>query len=541
MTDTIFRAARIITMGHDTPFATHLRVRDGRVLAVGDERAVRAWEGPAELDESLDGRIVLPGFVEGHAHMMAGAMWRYTYLGHYARTAPDGTPWPGVPTTEAVIERLKQAAAEAPGDAPLVAWGFDPIFLEGRRLDRHHLDQVSQTRPIAVIHSNFHLLTANTPALRAAGYERGTNVEGVVLEEDGEPAGELQEMAAMFPVMRRLRIDMGALGREPDDIRAYGQVARLAGATTVTDLFSELTDADASTLLDVTGDDAFPARIVPALNALTGEPDEIVRRSLALRERSSAKLRLGAVKLMTDGAIQGWTARIKWPGYFTGTDQGTWNLPPERLDHVVETLHAAGLHMHMHVNGDEAVEVGLDAFEKAFRRHPRADHRHVLQHAQLATAAHFRRMAALGLCCNLFANHVHYFGDIHHARTIGPDRARRMDACRTALDEGVRLAIHSDAPVTPLGPLTTAWAAVTRLTEKGMVLGEEQRITVAEALRLITLGAAYTLHMDDEIGSIECGKRADFAVLADDPLEVAPEGLRDIEVVGTVLDGRVTA
>lgn len=538
MTDTIFRAARIHTMGHDTPVATHIRVREGRILAVGDEATVRAW-GDAELNESLDGRIVLPGFVEGHAHMMAGAMWRYTYLGHYARTAPDGTEWPGVPTTDAVIARLKEAAAQAPGDAPLIGWGFDPIFLEGRRLDRRHLDQVSDTRPIAVIHSNFHLLTANSTALELANYDRGTNVEGVVMGDDG-PVGELQEMAAMFPVMRRLNIDFGALGREPADIRAYGQVARLSGTTTVTDLFSDLTDADASTLLDVTGDPAFPVRLVPALNALTAEPEEVVRRALALRGRSSAKLRLGAVKLMTDGAIQGWTARLRWPGYFTGTDQGTWNIAPEQLDRTVALLHEAGLHMHMHVNGDEAVDAGLDAFERAFRAHPRADHRHVLQHAQLADAAHFRRMRALGLCCNLFANHVHYFGDIHLAKTLGPDRAQRMNACRTALDEGVRLAIHSDAPVTPLGPLTTAWAAANRITESGVVLGEAQRIQVAEALRLVTLGAAYTLHMDGEIGSIEVGKRADFAVLADDPLEVAPEALREVEVAGTVLDGRIT-
>ena len=540
MTDTIFRAARIHTMGHDTPTATHIRVRDGRILAVGTEADMQAWGEGAELDESLDGRVVLPGFVEGHAHMMAGAMWRYTYLGHYARTAPDGTDWPGVPTTQAVIERLRRAAAEQPDD-PLVGWGFDPIFLEGRRLDRHHLDQVSPDRPIAVIHSNFHLLTANSAALRLAGYDRGTNVEGVVMGDDGEPAGELQEMGAMFPVMRRLGIDFGALGREPDDIRAYGQVARLSGTTTVTDLFSDLTDADAGTLLEVTGDPAFPARLVPALNALTAEPEEVARRARALRDRSSAKLRLGAVKLMTDGAIQGWTARLKWPGYFTGTDQGTWNIAPEQLDRTVALMHEAGLHMHMHVNGDEAVEAGLDAFERAFRRHPRADHRHVLQHAQLADAAQFRRMRALGLCCNLFANHIHYFGDIHLAKTLGPDRARRMNACRTALDEGVALAIHSDAPVTPLGPLTTAWAAANRITEQGTVLGEAQRITVAEALRLVTLGAAYTLHMDAEIGSIEAGKRADFAVLADDPLEVAPEHLRDVEVVGTVLDGRVTS
>jgi predicted amidohydrolase YtcJ len=158
---------------------------------------------------------------------------------------------------------------------------------------------------------------------------------------------------------------------------------------------------------------------------------------------------------------------------------------------------------------------------------------------QLADAAQFRRMKALGLCANLFANHHFYWGDQHHAITVGPERAARMNACATALREGVPLAIHSDAPITPLAPLFTAWCAVNRVTPKGRVLGAAERLTVMQALHAITLGAAWTLRLDHEIGSIECGKRADFAVLEQHPLEVAPEALKDIPVWGTVLSGRV--
>ena len=122
---------------------------------------------------------------------------------------------------------------------------------------------------------------------------------------------------------------------------------------------------------------------------------------------------------------------------------------------------------------------------------------------------------------------------------MGPDRAHRLNACRSALQAGVALAIHSDAPVTPLAPLFTAWCAVNRLTPSGRVLGEDQCLTVPEALRAITLGAAWTLKLDHEIGSIECGKRADFAVLDDDPYEMRPAALKDVRVWGTVLSGRV--
>ena len=157
----------------------------------------------------------------------------------------------------------------------------------------------------------------------------------------------------------------------------------------------------------------------------------------------------------------------------------------------------------------------------------------------MADAAQFRRMGRLGICANLFANHIYYWGDAHHALTVGPDRAERMDGCATALRHGVALAIHSDAPITPLGPLFTAWCAVNRLTSSGRLLGGSERITVPQALEAITLGAAFTLGLDDRIGSIEVGKFADFCALADDPLAVRPEALKDVPVSGTVLGGRV--
>ena len=175
----------------------------------------------------------------------------------------------------------------------------------------------------------------------------------------------------------------------------------------------------------------------------------------------------------------------------------------------------------------------------ALKAHPHRDHRFTLQHCQLADRAQFRRMRALGVCVNLFANHHFYWGDAHYALTVGPDRALRMNACRTALDQRVPMAIHCDAPVTPLGPLFTAWCAVNRRTASGRVQGATEKITVAEALYAITLGAAYTLQLDHEVGSIEVGKHADFAVLEADPTAVEDAHLKDIGVWGTVQGGRI--
>ena len=240
-----------------------------------------------------------------------------------------------------------------------------------------------------------------------------------------------------------------------------------------------------------------------------------------------------------DGSIQGFTARLKWPGYFNGSPQGLWYVSPDQLREVIELTLKENIQIHTHTNGDQATELVLDTLENALLKHPSNDHRFTLQHCQLANSSQFRRMKKLGLCVNLFANHLYYWGEEHYGKTVGPERAERMNSCKTALDNNVPLAIHSDAPVTPLGPLFTAWCAVNRQTISGRILGESERISIDQALRAITLGAAYTLKLDSEIGSIEVGKKADFAVLEDDPYDVSPENIKDIKVWGTVQSGRI--
>ena len=532
----IYKTKKVLTMDPNRPTATHVAVMGDRILAVGGADCADQW-GNVTHDDSLSDFIVTPGFVEGHAHMMAGAIWDFAYAGYHDRIDPDGKLWGGKADLNSVIGDLSDYEKTLSEDQPLVGWGLDPIFLQDERLSRKHLDQISETRPIAVLFSNFHLMCVNSKTLELVGYSNETNAEGVIKDDAGHPTGELQEMAAMFPVMRRLGIDFRSLSQTEPAIRSYAKVCQRAGVTTVTDLFSTLTDEDVTTLTRITGEAKFPVRIVPALAAIGATPAEIAQSALKLRSMSTDKLRLGAVKLMTDGSIQGWTARVKWPGYVGGQPNGLWNTPPELIYELVEEMQRAGVQMHIHVNGDEASDVSIDAIEAASRKHPWPEARHVLQHCQMMGVDQFKRCANMGICTNIFANHIWYFGDQHAALTIGNDRAERMDAVRAALDAGVNVAIHSDAPVTPMGPLFTAWCAVTRQTMSGRVLGKEQCISVEEALYAITLGAAYTLKMDRDIGSIETGKIADFAILAQDPTDGDGSALKDIEVKGTVSSG----
>ncbi|MGK0555771.1 amidohydrolase [Bordetella bronchiseptica] len=535
---TIFPARCIHTMNATQPRATHVAVREGRILDVGDASLREAWPD-AVVDSRFSDKVLLPGLIEGHSHLLEGGMWRFVYVGYYDRRGPDGRVWPGLKSYEAVIERLRAAEALMPdAQAPLLAWGFDPIHFGGQRMTTCHLDQVSKTRRIVVLHASVHLLNVNTAMLRQADIHAGLRIDGIVRAADGTPTGELQEFAAMFMVFKHIGNVFFDAGQSEEGIRNFAKIAQQAGVTTATDLSHALADDMVDNLVRVTGEDDFPLRLVAAYSPMRDMNGRSVDRVLGAMQRNTAKLHFGLVKLVIDGSIQGYTARVRWPGYHNGAPNGMWIIAPQQLRELLMEYHKAGLTIHIHTNGDEATEVAMDALESVLAEYPRWDHRHTLQHCQMADAAQFRRMARLGMCANLFANHLYFWGDAHYTDTLGPARAFRMNAAKTALQAGVPISLHSDAPITPIGPLFTAWCAVNRVTAGGRILGSQERIPVMDALHAMTLGAAYTLKLDHLIGSIEVGKLADFAVLEADPLEVAPQDLAGIGIWGTVLGGR---
>jgi predicted amidohydrolase YtcJ len=547
-TTTIFIAKKVITMNPRQPIAQAVAVRDGKILGVGTVEELALW-GEYTLDTRLAENILMPGMVEGHCHLKEGAMWQWVYLGWFDRKDPDGKVWPGLRSMQAVVDRLVEAdekmwaAGKAETD-PLCCWGFDPIYFGGERMTVEHLAPLK--RPVLITHANGHLMNVNQSVLATCGITSATDVEGVVKFEagstnKGEPTGELQEPAAMYLVLRKIEGANLLSPMNEEGMHNFGRIACAHGVTTATDLVNALEDGDIEVLKRSTARDDFPVRILPAFRAYLGVngANNGSQHVVDLRKRSTDKLIYGLVKMMLDGSIQGFSSRMRWPGHFNGAPNGIWVTDPKQFEADFETYHRAGLTIHTHTNGDQASEVAINAIERILAKAPRPGHRHTLQHGQMIDAALFARMAELGLAVNLFANHIWYWGDQHYEMTMGPDRANRLDACRSALDAGVRLGIHSDAPVTPLNPLFTAWCAVNRLTPKGRTLGKMQHISVMEALHAITLGPAWTLKMDHLIGSIECGKYADFAILNDDPLSIAPEKLKDISIAGTVFGGTV--
>ena len=540
---TVFVAREIVTMNPSNPTATHVAVRDGRVLGAGTLAEVAPW-GPYRLDETFRDHVLVPGFIEVHSHTFEGIAGLLPYHGWFDRVAPDGRTLPGVRSIEALLDDLRRIDRELDDpDEPIVSLGFDPVMFDGVRLDRTHLDAVSTTRPIFIFHASAHLATVNSAMLARHDITADALTVGVVRGPDGEPTGELHEMPAIALAKSAVTIVFRAMSSE-ESIWNFGRMARQVGVTSVGDLAGQLAGSGGplERWKRIVNDPAFPARVtvhnLAALPGSNGDPDAVAAAIVDLRaNHSSEKLRFPGVKFVLDGSIQGWTAMMNWPGYLTGTDHGQLLTVPEQFVDLARPFHRAGIPIHMHCNGTATIDLALDTVEQLLREDAWLDHRHTVQHSQLTTEAQFRRMRALGMCANIFTNHIWYWGDVHYERTLGPERANRLEPCGTATRVGVPFSLHSDASVTPLGSLHLMWCAVNRVTPKGRVIGEHEKISAHDALWAVTQGSAHQLHLDHLMGSIECGKYADFAVLDASPLDVDPMAIRDIGVWGTVLGG----
>lgn len=243
-----------------------------------------------------------------------------------------------------------------------------------------------------------------------------------------------------------------------------------------------------------------------------------------------------AVKLFADGAMFSQLMQMRPPGYIDG-HHGEWLMSPEVLDSGIQTAWDAGWQIHVHVNGDAGMDAVVESLSRAQARKPRFDHRFHVHHVGYCSAAQIDRLAALGAHASVNPYYIHALADDYSVLGLGPERASQITRCGSMLRAGMRVSFHSDFMMAPPEPLLLAWCAANRFTRSGAVASPTERLSLEQALRGITIDAAWALGMEAEIGSIACGKRADFAVLEDDPFELGVERLKDVRVAGTVFEG----
>jgi predicted amidohydrolase YtcJ len=535
-----------VTLDPGTPTAQAVAVMNGKILGVGTLDEVRGWvtNQEVEIDRRFENAVIVPGFIEAHMHpQITGVLWEGVYVGRFDRVSPDGTPVKGLQTKQAVLDRIRDAAAKVPADGRwLVAWGYQPEFYGNSPLTRADLDPITNGHPIFIENLSMHIYYANSKAFQIAGIKDDTTVRGIV-KKDGKPTGEIEEIEAALTFVAKLPpLDNKTLVKATRDA---AKLAHRTGVTTFADLSFGSLPGGYKAYQTVAADPDFPVRIVLNPIIQVFQQGEIAQKGgldylSALHKADTDRLSIGGVKFVVDGSVQGYTGLFQWPYYFKTFANGVANIDQDDLNKWVLEVHRRGFQAVIHANGDQATENALIALEAAQRQFPSLTSRHRIEHNQFVTPDQLGRMKRLGTATNLFANHIYYWGDLHYSTFVGPDRAERMNPAGSAQRLGIPFSLHSDASVTPVDPLFSMWAAAARKTMSGRVLGEGERITVPQALHAVTLGAAYLLMQEDRKGSIETGKLADFTVLDRNPLEVSsPDQLRDIKVLGTVMGGKV--
>lgn len=533
---TVFRNGIVLPV--DAGFSQHsaLAIRDGRVLAVGDNESVMTMAGRGATVVDLDGRVVMPGFIEPHMHflLMAG-------LGHLRDIGPFVYP-----TFDGVLQALREIREEAIATGPdewVMGRQFDPILLEPQReLLATDIDEIVPDRPVFVLNASGHIGYVNTVALELAGITRDTpDPEGSEFgrNPDGSPNGVLYGPGAHMPVImqnpaisRRMQNEFVSAGRE------VGDQAAALGITTLCDMATGglAGPAELDSYRAMFDGDAMKARIRAYCFAEAGGWDE----AGVLPGDGDALMRVAGWKIVTDGSNQGFTGRQR-ERYYTEDTLGLYYIEPEALREAVIDRADRGWQLALHGNGDAAIDSILDAVEAADAEG--IDVRSLrcrIEHCSILHDDQIRRMQALNMVPSFLINHVHYWGHVMRDTVFGPDKVQLLDRCASVEEAGLTWVNHTDSPVSPLGSLHKIRVAVVRdlWKEPGTLLAPDEQVSVETAIRAVTSNAALACHSEQEIGSLEPGKFADLAILEEDPRAVDPTRISDIAISETWMNGK---
>ena len=521
----IFTHGPIYTMANGAPEARALAVRNGRIVAVGSMDAVAAFRGPDTQVIDLAGRALLPGFVEPHMHSALAVLDSWLDVGPFTTTSIDQA-----------LEKIRaEAARSKPGDW-VRAQLLDPSLMPGAAVTRQRLDAVAPNNPVFILESNGHIGYVNSAALRLAKVTRDTPnpPQGRFVRDDkGELTGRLEESPSYGPFLKVMPM--------PDAAQLVGSIRKLFNRASAVGCTS-LHDAGIGTggvhdldILNAAMRDDPPVRYAGFLTS--DRMDGWLERGIK-PGTGTDRFRLQGIKFWSDGSNQARTGYQREP-YLGSTSRGALNYTAEQLTEGVQRAHDLGGQVGIHANGDAAIDVTLDVYDRVLKRSPRADHRHRIEHCSMLHPEQIQRMASLGLSPSFLIGHVHYWGKALRDNILGAERVRFYDPCASALKGGLRISLHSDYNVTPIEPLRYVDNAVNRtMRDGGGVLNPAERISVAQALRAVTIDAAWQCQMDNLVGSLEPGKYADLVILDRDPFRIPPEEIGKIKVQETWLEGK---
>ena len=539
----IYSAANVVTMS-EQGVAEAVAVRDGKIIGVGSLSDLQGDYPGADTDFTFADKTIVPGLIDPHVHMGLSSLQYATPLTPpWPMATPDGMVR-GLPTRAAFFERLTDLVADAPVGEPLIVYGFHNL-VHGD-LTKADLDEVTTDRPLIIWHYSSHDFYLNSAGLDWAGIDASLHeqFEGVGLDENGELTGRIYE-DALPALMAAIRPLLLAPDRLASGLEGFSSLLRAGGVTTVADLgygiFTlPLENANISGNWRSIDHAGYRLYLVPEHRAFDDAfGDERVNQVLGMVEGSieAPAPVLPQVKFFTDAAFYSQTMRVSDPGYLSGQSEGTqglWVLKPDEIAPTIQPYWDAGLSVRIHSNGDAAQSATLDALEVL--RPSAEDRKFVFEHAGLFSPEQVARAAELGAAISAASHYVFYLGEAYQS-PLGPERGEWILPLASLSEAGVPVTLHSDAPLAPPLPLRAASVHMLRSTREGGALTPSEKLSAQEALESITIDAAYALGLEDEIGSIELGKMADFTILSANPLTEPGEAWPDIQVWGVVIDG----
>jgi len=532
--DLIIRGGPILTMEGDTPaYVEAVVVSGGKIVFAGSEAGAMRRKSGDTVIKDLAGRTMLPGFVDAHSHFINAPT-----LSQQVNVSPS--PVGQGDSVAQIVAALQawQERARVPDGGWIMAWGYDDSMVRGGKLTKRELDAAFPNHKVMVLHVSLHGAVLNSRALEWAGITRDTPTpEGGIIARgpDGkDPEGLLME-TAFLPVFANLPKPSEA---EMLELLKPGQMMYAENGYTLAN--DGYTHANDIRLLQKA---AAQDRLFIDVVVLPGfsEMDQWLGKPEFPIGEWHHRLKLQGLKITQDGSVQGKTASYVEP-LLTGGPQGQkgWHgnttMPYEDFAKLFAAGRNAGLQIFVHANGDGAIRQVIRAAAAAGVK-AGDDSRTIVIHSQMQHPEDIARYVELGLTPSYFTNHTFFWGDVHR-QNIGEERASSISPMKSAMDAGLEATNHSDFNVTPLDPFFILWTSMARTTRSGYVLGPDQRIDAYRGLKALTINPAWEYREETRRGSIAPGKLADFVIVTADPLETPVDGIRDIDVVETMKEGR---
>lgn len=526
----VFINAKILTMDDAFSEASCIAIKGERILAVGDRQDMDNLDEPDVEIIDCAGKTILPGFIEPHFHFLpCSTMEEIENVGPFR-----------FETVQGALDRLKQLADESGPDDWVMGRQFDPSLQEGPDLlTRDLLDEVCRDKPVFVYNASMHFAYCNSKALEVAGITKDTPDDPhspYGRDENGEPNGVLTGGKALGSVAKHNHAAKG-IDLVSNSLKVIERSNRL-GITMFCDQATGMTrgikEIDVYNAIAQSGQMTTRLRYSlsygiqekwDATDIKCGDGDELVRCT--------------TWKIVSDGSNQGFSGLQREP-YLYREDKGIPYVDPDDLKAMVLDRASKGWALAIHANGDQAIDNTLDAYEAAFDAGLLKNTPCRIEHCSILHDEHIDRMAKMGISPSFLIGHVYYWGQAMRDKVFGHSKASLLDRTGACEAKGIRWTIHSDEPVSEMGPLRCIENAVTRKMwkEPETILAPEECISVEAALRAVTRDAAWQCHSDHEVGTLEAGKFADMVVLESDPREAEPNSIGDIKVLETWMGGR---